>query len=303
MSQSRKTKKLTYNLSDRGRKATGQDRSNVDIGSMVAQINGAATQEMVSTGSLLGYYGHQVRQRFGMQPPETAFIDGKAIKLEPAIRTLEISAKSDGTVDHVEEFLDNDSGEFARRQYLSKTGGFSTAQHYRAVGNKLAVTGFYGFDYVMQPNYATNVGDGQLFDGLLLPCEPIDGVPMFDSMTDFEGMDLAQIMLAQALDQQVLSMYDSIHACVQMSQQNAQAYDQIGELLQENQRLIDKQARYAETRRKREAAGYDDIAGVTRSFDDVLRDAESFLTKDVIDRKKAIGESLADVGRGNWLGR
>ena len=72
-----KTEILKYNLHDRGRKYTGQDRSNVDVSAMIQRINSPDTQELVSTGGLFGYYGHQIRQRFGMMPPETAMIDGK----------------------------------------------------------------------------------------------------------------------------------------------------------------------------------------------------------------------------------
>lgn len=293
MSTSRKTKKLTYNLKDRGRKLTGQDRSNVDIASMVAHINSSKTQEMVSTGSLFGYYGHQVRQRFGMQPPETAFIGGKPVRLEPAIRTLEVSAKSDGTVTHVEEFLDNDSGEFARRQYLSNVGGFSTAQNYRKQGGKLIVTSYHGFDYVKQPNYATNVGDGVLFDGLFLP-DGDDGLPMFDSVNPDE-LSMSELMLLQSLDNQVLAIYDSIHACMGVMQINNQLLDQNGELLVENQRLMDRQARYAAIRQKRQAEGFDSMAGIARPFDEFEQEANEFLKKELIDRKKTVRDSLSKI--------
>ena len=83
-----KTEILKYNLYDRGRKHTGQDRSDVDIEKMIDRINAPDTQELVKTGGLFGYYGHQIRQRFGMNPPETAMINGKKIHLEPAFRTI-----------------------------------------------------------------------------------------------------------------------------------------------------------------------------------------------------------------------
>jgi len=115
MSKSRKTNTLKYDLKKRGRTVTGQDRSNVDMQAMVEQINSAKTQELVNTGSLIGFYGHQIRQRFGMFPPETAIIDGKVVRLEPAFKTKSIKAYPDGTVEHQHEFLDNESGEFAGR--------------------------------------------------------------------------------------------------------------------------------------------------------------------------------------------
>ncbi|BCU64862.1 hypothetical protein [Acinetobacter bouvetii] len=64
--------------------------------------------------------------------------------------------------------MDNAAGEYTRKQYLSRAGGFSSAQDYCRSGLGL-MPNFYGYDYVMQPNYTTNVGDGQLFDGLAVP--------------------------------------------------------------------------------------------------------------------------------------
>jgi len=65
--------------------------------------------------------------------------------------------------------LDNAAGEYARKQYLSRAGGFSSAQDYRRSGLGLVPVNFYGYDYVMQPNYTTNVGDAScLMDWLYL---------------------------------------------------------------------------------------------------------------------------------------
>ncbi|TLT99097.1 hypothetical protein FD904_20290, partial [Acinetobacter baumannii] len=78
-SKNRKTKVLSYNLHDRCRKFTGVDRSNVDVDAMVNLINSDHVQEMVATNSLQGFYGHQIRQRYGMVPPETVIIKGKVV--------------------------------------------------------------------------------------------------------------------------------------------------------------------------------------------------------------------------------
>ncbi|WP_227518980.1 hypothetical protein [Acinetobacter sp. ANC 4973] len=80
------------------------------------------------------------------------------VYLEPAFRTLESYAEENGDVTHVAEFFENDAGEYARKQYLTRAGGFSSAQDYRRSGLSLVPVNFYGYDYVMQPNYTTNVG-------------------------------------------------------------------------------------------------------------------------------------------------
>jgi len=273
MGSPRKTKLLKYDLKDRGRKLTGQDRSNVDIAAMVDQINSPKTQEMVNTGSLVGFYGHQIRQRFGLFPPETALIDGKAVRLEPAFKTNLIKANLDGTVEHQHEFLDNESGEFARRQYLANGGGFSTAVTYRPSGTKLIPTVFAGFDFVWQPNYATNVGDGQLFDGLFV-AEGGDGMALFDGIGD--GYDPVAAMLAHTLELQIIQNFDSIHSQIALSAHAEQAIDQVGALLKENQVLRDRQAKRAALQRTRQQDIYDGISGKTRSFDVVLAEAQQF---------------------------
>lgn len=276
MGSPRKTKLLKYDLKDRGRKLTGQDRSNVDIAAMVDQINSPKTQEMVNTGSLVGFYGHQIRQRFGLFPPETALIDGKAVRLEPAFKTNLIKANLDGTVEHQHEFLDNESGEFARRQYLANGGGFSTAVTYRPSGTKLIPTVFAGFDFVWQPNYATNVGDGQLFDGLFVPENGDGGIPLFDSATDAQRLDPATAMLAHALERQIIQNFDSIHSQIALSTHAEQAIDQVGALLEENQRLRDRQAKRAALQQARQQDIYDGMSGKTRPFDEVVEEAQQF---------------------------
>lgn len=125
---SRTTKLITYNIKERGRKYTGTDRSNVNVQSMVDAINSPATQELVKTGDLYGYYGHEIRQLYGMNPPDTFITDdGREIRISPAVRTIELRADQEGNVSHRQEFFTNEAGEYAYHQYKAKIGGFSTA--------------------------------------------------------------------------------------------------------------------------------------------------------------------------------
>ncbi|GAA5003385.1 hypothetical protein GCM10023206_07080 [Acinetobacter puyangensis] len=275
MSKGRKTKVLQYNLHNRGRKHTGVDRSNIDFMSMINLINAPSTQEMVKTGQLIGFYGHQIRQRFGMVPPESVPISGKMVHLEPAFRTIEIKADKDGTVSHRAEFLENESGEFARTQYLAKVGGFSTAVNYRKTPpNKLTPSGFFGFDYVTQPNYATNVGDGQLFDGLFVPEDPSNNlIACFDSATDLSALEPSQALIANMLEQQIISTFDSIHAQITLGQMNEQALDQIDALTQQ----ISLHERKKQLQQQRQQDLYTGMVGEIRTFDSALAEAEHYL--------------------------
>lgn len=144
------TKVISYNLKDRGRKYRGKDRD-FDIPAIVKAINSPECQERVKKGDMLGYYGHWPRIKFGMYPCEGGLQQGKATIIEPAIRTIMLKAYSDGTVEHRAEFLDTDAGKLAEKLFRDKVGGFSSAIDQGRPE-------FYGFDYVLEPNYSTNRG-------------------------------------------------------------------------------------------------------------------------------------------------
>lgn len=206
---SKKTQLITYNLADRDRKHVGVDRSDMDIQSMVNRINAPDTQELVASGDMYGYYGHELRGRFGMNPPDVWVNPntGENIRIEPALRTIKLSADNDGNVTSQHEFLDTDTGKYSERLYANKAGGFSSAVM-RKMGEagKYNVTGFYGFDYVRQPNYNTNRGNG-MFDALFWVDEADDLEMAFDSMA---GMTPQQAAIKSALETAILHQYDSI---------------------------------------------------------------------------------------------
>jgi hypothetical protein len=145
------TEVIRYNLTERGRTYRGVER-NFDIPAIVRAVNAPDTQERVSHRDMLGYFGHWPRIKFGMMPMEGGVIDGKAVAVEPAIRTTYLRALSDGTIEHKAEFLDTNAGRVAARLYGSKAGGFSSAI------DETPRVRFYGFDYVFEPNYSTNRG-------------------------------------------------------------------------------------------------------------------------------------------------
>ncbi|MEY2864567.1 MAG: hypothetical protein RLY58_2274 [Pseudomonadota bacterium] len=295
--KARKTKLIKYNIKERGYKHNGQSRNNVDVQSMVDRINGAQTQELVDKGVLYGYYGHDIRKRFGMVPPETAIVDGKKIMLEPALRTVMIKAYSNGDVEHIQEFLDNDSGEFARRQYVAKIGGFSSAQNYNKYSSPLAVTGFYGMDYATQTNYATNVGDGQLFDGLVMPDDY--EAPMFDSLAELPIHESNQIMM---LDSLIAQTYDMIKGQIYLSNALFDSQDALGHALQQQQALADKKARYEALRAKRDLQRVDDLRFTVRAFDSIEAEAEQFLAKKISNEREALeAAKQAPAKMPKWL--
>lgn len=244
---SRITKQITYNLKERGRIHAGQDRSDLDIKSAIAQINSKLVQELVETGDMYGFYGHEVRALYGMNPPDTVITDdGREIRIAPAIRTVALHADDNGNVTHRQEFLENDSGEYAYQQYKAKIGGFSTAMNFMNHRGSRAVTGFYGFDYVRNPNYATNTSFGQ-----------------FDSLNP---------MAQHAIKEAIIAQYDSINLAMEQSRL-IEYYQQ--EAINA-QKALDRQLRRQEKIQAKKDAMTDALICPSVSFDDYVQSLAVF---------------------------
>lgn len=269
---SRKTKAITYNIKERGRRYNGEDRSNVDVQSMINAINSPAVQELVETGDLYGYYGHEVRMRYGMNPPDTVFTDdGREIYIAPASRTIELFADKQGNVTHRQEFFENKVGEFAHEQYKAKIGGFSSAVRFDerlSRNGSLYVKEFNGFDFCKLVNYHTNKGFGA-FDGL-----------MFDSL---QNPTNEQLVLKQALEKVLIAQYDSIYQImdskqdVQTATQMIDFYQQ--EALASQQQLMDymnRQQRLAQKRQNRQEQLLDSLICPSAPFAKFLDEVKAF---------------------------
>lgn len=186
-----KTGIIKFNVTDRGRKFRGQDRA-FDTVALAELINSGAVQEQVKHGDMLGYYGHWPRIKFGMNPIEGGIIDGKQVPLEPALRTVHLKAYPDGTIEHEGEFLDTSSGKLAERLYRSKAGGFSSAIDVKNAGSRQIPRGFYGFDYVLEPNFTANRGYAVALDGVF-DSAVFDEVAEYNVLLDSTNRILDQI--------------------------------------------------------------------------------------------------------------
>nr|WP_319566279.1 hypothetical protein [uncultured Rhodoferax sp.] len=215
------TDPITYNVNDRGRKARGQDR-NFDTGALARFINGNYVQEKVKHGDMLGFLGHWPRIKFGMEPAEGGVVDGKAVVMPTAVRTVELRAETDGTITHRTQFLDTDHGEAAYRLFKSKAGGFSSAIDV-VPGTSPAITrGFYGFDYVYEPNFTKNRGHAVVLDGV---------------SEDMAGLLDAVLLMASEGDMEMRALFDSLHG------QHLSALEAMERLSRQNDWLINRLAR------------------------------------------------------------
>jgi len=177
---SERSGKIKFNVTNRGRKHTGQERF-FDTALLANMINSPVMQERVKNGDVLGYLGHWPRLKFGMATCEGGIVDGKAVAIEPAVRTTYIHADPNGEIEHEVEFLDTVTGKMACRLHKSKLGGFSSAITATRAGTKQIPTGFHGFDYVYMPNYTKNRGYDML-DGVILDGVMMDDINILDEL-------------------------------------------------------------------------------------------------------------------------
>lgn len=205
---------IRYNLKDRGRQHTGQKR-NFNIRAIADAINSPATQEMVASRGMLGYYGHAPRVRYGLAPVEGGFEQGKYKVVQPAIVTTHLSADYDGNVEHRAEFLDTEDGALAAKLWRNKVGGFSSAIDERKPA-------FYGFDYVAQPNFLGNSFRGAALDSI---GDDTTGFITYDAVYAIEQAELTSGHAMAAL-------LDSIGA------ERSAANAVIERLTQENEQLL-----------------------------------------------------------------
>lgn len=214
------TDPITYNVTDRGRKARGQDR-NFDTVALASLINGASVQEKVKHGDMLGFLGHWPRIKFGMNPAEGGVVDGKAVVMPIAIRTVELSASPDGGITHRTEFLDTEHGEAALRLFKSKAGGFSSAIEPVPGSCPTIARGFWGFDFVYEPNFTQNRGHSITLDGV---------------GDDVAGLLDAVLLMAGEGDMEMRALFDSLHG------QHLSALESMTRLSRENDWLINRLA-------------------------------------------------------------
>jgi len=249
---------IRYNLADRGRKHRGPERY-FDTAVAARLINSGVVQEKVKHGDMLGYFGHWPRVQFGLNPAEGGIVNGKAVSVEPALRTVSLVAYPDGWVEHEAEFLDNANGKIAARLFASKAGGFSSAIRAPQVGGKAIATEFHGFDFVLEPNYTSNRGYGVALDGVASEDDILDAVA-----------ERQQIMELCA------EMLDSVQA----------EYNQMAEAMmrvtEENTYLISQLARSG----KPEAVLDGVLDVVTRAVDTPLLRANDFLSATLVGFQK-----------------
>lgn len=229
----KRTGVIRYNLQETGRKFTGQPRK-LDIAAAQRLFNGPAMQEAIRKGDIVGYFGHQYREKYGLDVPETVIEGGKAIALEPTVKTVMARCLPDGTLEHEQEFLDTASGRIAARLWESKTYGFSSAIYALEQGGVRVPLGYFGMDFVRAPNYDENRGYAPMLDSV--------GPGCFSSAELFVTENAA--------------LYDSVDAMIRASDENAREISEdYLRVCAQNDALLDECAKLRERLKAAGASG------------------------------------------------
>ena len=150
---------------------------------------------------------------------------------------------------------------------------------------KYEVTGFAGFDYVRQPNYNTNRGDG-MFDSLFLFYEAEEMA--FDSMTHVTP-ERAAIMAA--LETAIVHQYDSMATAIH-SEMMIGHYQK--EALSAQELLITRQQQMANVKARQQARKeelYDSLICPSVSFEEATAQWDSFSQSGTSDKDLLTTES------------
>lgn len=157
--------KCTFNLFQEGRTYTGHHRNYI-LENAIKVCYDPSTREKIRLREALGYLGHGRRELSGkLTLPEVGAIklpDGSSVITEnvPANVTTQFEVHKDGLVEHTQEILETAPGKIVAGLNASRVGGFSWAcgGFDGGAGGKTKITDFHGFDYVMNPGFASNRG-------------------------------------------------------------------------------------------------------------------------------------------------
>ncbi len=153
----------SFSLLSEGRVYTGNHRKYV-VENAREICYSPATREMIKNREALGYYGHGRRILAGrMNLSEVDVIklpDGTSAMVSniPSNVTTKFDISADGTVSHSQQILDSETGRIVAGLNASRVGGFSWACPGKDGGrtSTTKLTGFAGFDYVLQPGFNAN---------------------------------------------------------------------------------------------------------------------------------------------------
>lgn len=155
-----------FNIFKEGRNYSGHHRKYI-LESAISTCYHPGTREKLQLREALGYFGHGRREMAGklaLQEVSTIKLpDGSSMIVEnvPSNVTVAFEIGKDGTVTHSQQILESgEPGKIVSALNKDKVGGFSWACGgvNGGVMGATKIADFHGFDYVMQPGFASNRG-------------------------------------------------------------------------------------------------------------------------------------------------
>jgi hypothetical protein len=290
---SKTTGLITYNAGQRHRRHRGVER-NFDTASLAALINSPEVQEQVKNRDMWGYHGHWPRMAFGMQPGEGGVLDGKVVALEPAFVTTRLEADPDGTVRHEAEFLDTVPGKVAARVFAARAGGFSSAIACRPGTVKDVPVGFYGFDFVSEPNFTKN--RGYALDSAAAAAAAEETPDLYIPRGD-DGKDIVDTIMMDAAAQEstaTLKILDGMLRDLQADHERS--LQSLNRVLAENRDLVAMLARLpSDTQQqvKRNMAAMDSVTGRRQAGKSTIEDTAAMFDSAKLEDAEDAGAAAA----------
>lgn len=151
----------SFSLRELLRVDTPQNGNYYDLGSVAKAIRNPQTVALMESGQLLGYYGHDHREKAleetgSLRLPEyrETEVDGRIIRVKnvPATRTVAISLDGD-VITHRQQILDTEPGRLVDSLESSNVGGWSWACVANSPAGRAIVSMFEGIDFVLRPNF------------------------------------------------------------------------------------------------------------------------------------------------------
>ncbi len=123
-------------------------KRNYNVDKYRAMVENNSTQARIANGYAVGYYSHDSRSR--KKGYVAAERDDNGNEVIPCCKTLKMEwVEGENKVRHTQRILNNKIGKEIQKLIENGVGGFSSVHN-------LSNGSFYGFDYVISPNFSSN---------------------------------------------------------------------------------------------------------------------------------------------------
>jgi len=233
-------------------------------------VENKKTQIHIKNGYAIGYYGHDSRDpNKGYIPHER---DKNGDVIYPCCKTLSMKWVEPNLVRHTQRILSNEIGKEIQKLIKAGVGGFSSVHN-------LKTGDFYGFDYVISPNFTTNrvIVDNTCKNGMC----GISTDSVFNSIDneirgnikaylDSIGIDDNSILEAiYNLEKHTLTYQDNIKLLNEIEKQKREIYTKLDEVEYSKKKIQDELQNFIENKYKKLIMQLDSLGFVIDNDDKI----------------------------------